>query len=129
MKIDIKSVFGDHINQEVDYVVVKYQDGEIAILKDHIPILLSIEEGYIRLQKESEVSIVYILQGFLEFSNNTLTVASYDISIAKTLEEAKESLLADKNVREQQAKEENVDFSKLERDLYNYLKATKAGKL
>ena len=129
MKVDIKSVFGDHVTQEVDYVVVKYQDGEIAILKDHIPILLSIEEGYIRLQSEAEVLMCYILQGFLEFSNNTLTVAAYDISVSKTLEEAKEALLADKKVREQQAKEENVDFSKLERDLYNYLKASKAGKL
>ncbi len=129
MKVDIKSVFGDHIHQDVDYVVITYQDGEIAILKDHIPILLSIEEGYIRLQSEAEVFICYVLQGFLEFSNNTLTIAAYDISVSKTLDEAKEALLADKNVREQQAKEENVDFSKLERDLYNYLKATKAGKL
>lgn len=129
MKVDIKSVFGDHLHQEVIYVVVKYQDGEIAILKDHIPILLSIEEGYIRLQTEADVSICYILQGFLEFSNNTLTIAAYDISTAKTLEEAKQTLLADKKVREQIAKEENVDFSKLERDLYNHLKQAKAGKV
>ena len=129
MNIDIKSVFGDHIVKEVDYVVIKYQDGEIAILKDHIPILLSIEEGYIRLQQEDDVLICYVLQGFLEFSNNTLTLAAYDISVAKTLEEAKEELLEDKRIREQQAKEENVDFSKLERDLYNHLKEAKAGKL
>jgi F-type H+-transporting ATPase subunit epsilon len=129
LKVDIKSVFGDHLHQEVIYVVVKYQDGEIAILKDHIPILLSIEEGYIRLQTEADVSICYILQGFLEFSNNTLTIAAYDISTAKTLEEAKQTLLADKKVREQIAKEENVDFSKLERDLYNHLKQAKAGKV
>ena len=129
MNIDIKSVFGDHIVKEVDYVVIKYQDGEIAILKDHIPILLSIEEGYIRLQQEDDVWICYVLQGFLEFSNNTLTLAAYDISVAKTLEEAKEELLEDKRIREQQAKEENVDFSKLERDLYNHLKEAKAGKL
>ena len=129
MNIDIKSVFGDHIEKEVDYVVIKYQDGEIAILKDHIPILLSIEEGYIRLQQEDDVWICYILQGFLEFSNNSLTLAAYDISVAKTLEEAKEELLEDKRIREQQAKEENVDFSKLERDLYNHLKEAKAGKL
>ena len=129
MNIDIKSVFGDHIVKEVDYVVIKYQDGEIAILKDHIPILLSIEEGYIRLQQEDDVWICYVLQGFLEFSNNTLTLAAYDISVAKTLEEAKEELLEDKRIREQQAKEENVDFSKLERDLYNHLKEVKAGKL
>jgi len=129
LNIDIKSVFGDHIVKEVDYVVIKYQDGEIAILKDHIPILLSIEEGYIRLQQEDDVLICYVLQGFLEFSNNTLTLAAYDISVAKTLEEAKEELLEDKRIREQQAKEENVDFSKLERDLYNHLKEAKAGKL
>ena len=129
MNIDIKSVFGDHIVKEVDYVVIKYQDGEIAILKDHIPILLSIEEGYIRLQQEDDVWICYVLQGFLEFSNNTLTLAAYDISVAKTLEESKEELLQDKRIREQQAKEENVDFSKLERDLYNHLKEVKAGKL
>lgn len=129
MKVDIKSVFGDHLHQEVTYVVVKYQDGEIAILKDHIPILLSIEEGYIRLQSETDISICYILQGFLEFSNNTLTVAAYDINVASTLEEAKQTLLSDKKLREQLAKEENVDFSKLERDLYNHLKQAKAGKL
>lgn len=128
MKVDIKSVFGDHIHQDVDYVVITYQDGEIAILKDHIPILLSIEEGYIRLQSEAEVFICYVLQGFLEFSNNTLTIAAYDISVDDTLEKAKASLLNDKKQREQLAKEENVDFSKLERDLFNHLKNAKAGK-
>ena len=129
MKVDIKSVFGDHYYQEVDYVVITNQDGEIAILKDHIPILLSIEEGYIRMQSETDVSICYVLQGFLEFSNNTLTLAAYDISVDDTLEKAKASLLNDKKQREQLAKEENVDFSKLERDLFNHLKNAKAGKV
>ena len=129
MKVDIKSVFGDQYNQEVEYVVITNQDGEIAILKDHIPILLSIEEGYIRMQSETDVSICYVLQGFLEFSNNTLTLAAYDISVDDTLEKAKALLLNDKKQREQLAKEENVDFSKLERDLFNHLKNAKAGKV
>ncbi len=129
MKVDIKSVFGDQYNQEVEYVVITNQDGEIAILKDHIPILLSIEEGYIRMQSETNTTICYVLQGFLEFSNNTLTVAAYDISVSNTLETAKEALLKDKHHREQLAKEENVDFSKLERDLFNHLKDAKAGKV
>ena len=48
---------GKTYTDEVNYAVVKNQDGELAILKDHVPIILHINEGYVKFVKESKTAL------------------------------------------------------------------------
>ena len=42
---------GTSYSDEIDYVVIKNEDGELAILNNHTPIILQIKQGYLKMVK------------------------------------------------------------------------------
>jgi len=129
MKFHVLSLHGTHYEDEVDFILSKSEQGEMVILKDHIPIMFHISEGYLELRQQQNKQFIYLSDATLEFSNNVLTVVSYEAEIGSSLDEAKLTLEKRSKARTEEAKLENIDFSKLEKDLFDVLKKAKAGKL
>ena len=95
-----KSVYKD----EVSEVVVPTADGEIAILPNHINLLTQINPGELIIKKGSSNQSLAITGGFLEVSNNKVSIlANYavkaqDIEIARSQEAKKraEKIMSEK---------------------------------
>lgn len=128
MTFDILSLHGTHYQDKMDSVFLKSEQGEMIILKDHTPIVLHIMEGYLELRQSDLTQVVYVKDATLELHDNALSVVSYEAQLAPSLEEAKTILEDRVKERTTLAKTENIDFSKLERDLFEYVKKAKAGK-
>jgi len=97
-KIDIvspeKIIFSD---ENVDEVVVPSYEGEMGILKDHIPIISFLRPGIIKIFKSSKiVNSFFVEDGVTEFFNNNLTVLSSKIINVKELNREKIDLLISK---------------------------------
>ena len=60
-------------------VVIPAVEGEIGILKDHIPIISFLKPGIIRVFSESEEQNFYVEDGIVEFKDNTLSVLTSSI--------------------------------------------------
>ena len=60
-------------------VVIPAVEGEIGILKDHIPIISFLKPGIIRVFSESEEQSFYVEDGIVEFKDNTLSVLTSSI--------------------------------------------------
>lgn len=129
MTFDVLSLHGNHYQDTFDLVLIHSEQGEMVILKDHIPIMLHIKEGHLELRQQQTKQFIYLNQATIEFHDNHLTVVSYEAEIGNSVDEAKEVSLKRVKDRTEEAKSENIDFSKLEKDLFDYLKKTKAGKL
>ena len=55
MKISVVTPHGELYNEDIDYVVVSSKmNGEFAILKDHIPIISSIDLGYVKMVRDEK---------------------------------------------------------------------------
>ena len=94
-KIDIvspeKMIFSD---DKVNEVVLPSYEGELGILKDHVPIISFLKPGVVKVLKSSEkVSSFFVEDGIIEFFNNTLTVLSSKIVNIKELNKEKIDLL------------------------------------
>ena len=50
MTFNVLSLHGVSYSDETDFILIKGNDGELAILKNHIPIVLHIEEGFLELR-------------------------------------------------------------------------------
>ena len=50
MTFNVLSLHGVSYSDETDFNLIKGNDGELAILKNHIPIVLHIEEGFLELR-------------------------------------------------------------------------------
>ena len=97
-KIDIvspeKMIFSD---ENVDEVVLPSYEGEMGILKDHIPIISFLRPGIIKIFKSSKiVNSFFVEDGVTEFFNNNLTVLSSKIINVKELNREKINLLISK---------------------------------
>ena len=63
------------IKQEASEVIIPSYEGEMGILKDHIPLITFLRPGLIFI-KAGEEKKYYVEEGTVEFSNNNLLILS-----------------------------------------------------
>ena len=129
MKILISTHQGLLYDEEVDYVVCKNEDGEFAIMKHHIPIIAVINIGTIKLVLGKQVLYVAIDNGMLEFKDDVLNVIAQGAFIGRTQESAREHLNDFVNERLEKNRKSRVEMTQKERELFDNIKKTGAGKL
>lgn len=129
MKIVVSTHQGNLYNEEVDYVVVRNDEGEFAIMKDHIPVVAVINEGYIKLVRGQDEFYVVIISGIAEFHDNVISVLAQEAHIGKDKDSAKEHLNQIRTERLEKNRKEQVDFTQKEKELREHLRTTKAGHL
>ena len=82
-----KVIFAD---ENVLEVVLPSYEGEMGILKDHIPIIAFLRPGIVKILKSSEnVNSFFVQDGIIEFYNNNLTILSNKIINIKNLNKEK----------------------------------------
>ena len=82
-----KMIFSDKNVQEV---ILPSYEGEMGILKDHIPIISFLRPGIVKILKSSEnVNSFFLQDGIIEFYNNNLTILSSKIINIKNLNKEK----------------------------------------
>ncbi|MDE6660775.1 MAG: F0F1 ATP synthase subunit epsilon [Anaeroplasmataceae bacterium] len=129
MKLIVSTHQGVLYNEEVDYVVVHNADGEFAILKEHIPVIAVMDEGYVKMVKATEEFYIVITNGILEFHDNVASVLAQEAHLGKDKEEAKQQLVDFRKQRLDENRKEQVDFTQKEKELREHLRNSKAGQL
>jgi len=120
---------GKTYSDEIEYVIIKSEDGEVGILSDHIPIIVKIKKGYIKLVKDKNESFLVVEQGVVEFKDNILTILVLEAQIGATLEKAQAAFDNMKKEKMELTKKENEDFFNLEKDLKENITKSKAGQI
>ena len=78
--IDIVNPEKSFLSKEnVSEVVVPAYEGEMGILKDHIPIISFLKPGIIKVISGSEENNFYVEDGIVEFKDNTLSILTSSI--------------------------------------------------
>ena len=71
--------------EDVTEVVVPAFEGEMGILKDHIPIISFLKPGIITIYAKSGEEKFYVEDGIVEFKNNNLSVLTSSIFSLKEI--------------------------------------------
>lgn len=129
MTFHVTSLYGNTYKDQFHMAIIKSSAGEYAILDNHLPIIDHIDLGTIELRKEDQTLFLYVLDATFEFKDHELQIVCSDAQIGPSEEEAIRVLKETKESRLQFAKAENIDFSKLEKDLYDFVKKAKSGSL
>ena len=96
---------------DVTEVIVPAFEGEMGILKDHIPIISFLKPGIITIFSKSGEDKFYVEDGIIEFKNNDLSVLTSSIFNLKEIEKSKIQDLI-KTAEEETNKPEISDQSK-----------------
>ena len=90
-KVEIISPDRSILKTDTTEVIIPCYEGEIGILKDHIPLITFLRPGLISIKEERE-KIFFVEDGTVEFSNNNLLILT---STAKLLSELSKTTLTD----------------------------------
>ncbi|MBI9009872.1 MAG: F0F1 ATP synthase subunit epsilon [Tenericutes bacterium] len=130
MNIVIVTPDGELYNEEVDSIIVSSSNnGDYEILKDHLPIVSTIDTGYVKLTSAKMVYYVVVINGVVENMNNKITVVSQDAFIGESKEIALKNLTDIRAARTEENKKRNVELEKAERELKRQIKMSGAGSL
>ena len=73
------------LKSEVTEVVIPSFEGELGILKDHIPLITFLRPGVISV-KNNEKEKYFIEEGTVEFSNNNLLILTSELKNIKDID-------------------------------------------
>lgn len=130
MKVSVVTPRGELYSEEVDYVVVTSKmNGEFAIMKNHIPIISTIDTGYVKMVRDEKELYTVVINGVVEFQKNVCSVIAQEAHIGMNKISAMDHLNTVREERIQENKRRNVDFLLAEKELKKGVKESKAGKL
>lgn len=129
MKINVVTPSGELYNEHVDYVVVSSKmNGEFAILKDHIPVISSIDKGYVKMVRGDKDVYTVVINGVLEHNNNIINVIAQEAHVGMSKDSAMDHLNTVREERIEENRKRNFDFAVAERELKKNIKKAQAGK-
>ena len=94
----------------VSEVVVPAFEGDMGILKDHISIISFLKPGLVKVFSGNDVKELYVEDGIIEFSENSLSILTSRIIDIKEIK--KDELSSMINEANEVLKDENLDDQK-----------------
>ena len=94
----------------VSEVVVPAFEGDMGILKDHISIISFLKPGIVKVFTGNEVKELYVEDGIIEFSENSLSILTSRIIDIKEIKKVDLSSMI--NEANEALKDENLDDQK-----------------
>lgn len=130
MNIVIVTPDGELYNEQVESVIISsHNNGDYEILSDHLPIVSTIDTGYIKMTMGKLIYYVVVINGVVENKMNKITVVAQDAFVGKSKEKAQQNLDNIRKSRTEENKKRNVELMKAEKELKRQIKMTGAGKL
>lgn len=122
LNVNIVTPNGVILNDSYSFVTASGDEGQVGILPNHLPIIMKITKGFVRLKKDENYIYVSLVNAILEQLNNKINIVAQDGHIGSTYEEA-ESLRQQKlQERIDENKRLLVDFVDAEKELLKSIK-------
>jgi F-type H+-transporting ATPase subunit epsilon len=129
MQLTVITPSGVLYNEEVDHIVVSSKNnGDFAILKDHAPIISTIDVGYLKMVKGNDHVFTVIINGVLEQQENFITVIAQEAHVGLEKDSAMEHLNKVREERLDENRRRTMDFLKAEKELKKNIKKAQASK-
>ena len=77
INVQITTPRGRIINEECKFVLVRGSDGERGYLPNHTPVMMNIENGYVRLDGMIDTTFVAINSAVMDLKNNKMTIIGH----------------------------------------------------
>lgn len=126
IKVIVVTPDGHLLTDDAESLIIRNDDGMMGILKNHVPIVVAIDSGYVRLRRGEEMIYVTMISGFVEFRNNVARVIAQEAHVGKNHESALEHLKEYRKQRLEENRQRLIDFTKAERELREQVKEIQA---
>ncbi len=113
--VEIIAPGGTLLKLETTEVIIPSYEGEMGVLKEHIPLITFLRPGLIKIKDNKERNF-FVEEGTVEFKNNNLLILT---STAKELSDIDQSFIK-KHINDAEKKMVDDKFSDKEKYLLSY---------
>ena len=129
IKLIVSTHQGKLFDEICDYVLVKNKNGDFGVLPNHIPLISTVEDGFIKFVFEGKELYLCVYNAIIEFSNNTMSILAQEAYVGESMEDAKGHLEEVRKERLERNRQTETDLATAERELVENIKKAKAGNL
>ena len=104
------------LKTETTQVTIPSYEGQMGILKNHIPLITFLRPGLIIIKQDSEEKVFFTEEGTVEFVNNNLLILSSTVKILGDLDRNSIDII----IKNSQQKLENNEISDKEKYLLSH---------
>lgn len=115
--LEIVSPDGIIYKDDIEEASLPTVNGEITILPHHIPLYAKLTEGEAVITKNGKRSVIAVLGGIVEVAKNTVSIITDYAIRAESIELARAEEAKNRAEEIMKGKEENVDYTMIDRDL------------
>ena len=129
IKLVVSTHQGKLFDEVCDYVLVKSKAGEFGILPNHVSLITSFEDGFIKFTRHNDELYMCLISAVIEFKNNVMTVLAQEAHVGRDMQSASNYLEEIRKERLEKNREIEADLQTGERELLENIKKAKAGNL
>ena len=129
IKLVVSTHQGKLFDEICDYVLVKSKNGEFGILPNHVSLITSFEDGFIKFVRNNDELYMCLISAVIEFKNNVMTVLAQEAHVGRDMKSAASYLEEIRQERLEKNRIIEADLQTGERELLDNIKKAKAGNL
>lgn len=124
-KLELVTPLKKVLSKEVEFVMIRTTEGDMGILANHSPFVAGLATGEMKVRSNGEETFYYVSGGFIEISNNVVTILADEAMDVKDidLEAARKEAQIAREKLEKAA--ENVDIATVQKALTQALTKVK----
>lgn len=129
IKLVVSTHQGKLFDEVCDYVLVKSKAGEFGILPNHVSLITSFEDGFIKFTRQNDELFLCLISAVIEFKDNVMTVLAQEAHVGRDMKSAADYLEEIRKERLEKNRVIEADLQTGERELLENIKKAKAGNL
>lgn len=115
-KIHLKVITHEKIvfEDDIDEFYVQASDGRIGILKNHIPVISTLDIGVTKVIKDKKSQCIATMGGILQFANNQATILTDIAELECDIDVARARHAKERAQARLKAHNENIDMARVQ---------------
>lgn len=85
-KVEVVTPLSKIVSQEADFVMLRTTEGDMGILANHTPFVAGLATGEMKIRLNGTENFYYVSGGFLEISNNVVTILADEAMDVKDID-------------------------------------------
>ncbi|NLO96712.1 MAG: F0F1 ATP synthase subunit epsilon [Peptococcaceae bacterium] len=114
------------LDKDVEFVLVRSEDGDLGILARHTPLLASLEIGVVRYRENGKEHKIAVSGGFLEVADNKVTILANTAETAEQIDVPRAQAAKERAEKRLQERKPGTDIQRAEIALKKALARLKA---
>ena len=129
-KIHLKVITHEKIvfEKDIDELYIKAKDGEMGILKNHIPVIAALDIGVTKAVIDGVVNCISTIGGILQFSNNYATILTDCAELDCDIDIARARQAKERAIERLKARDDKTDIARAQTALAKAIARISAGK-